>query len=72
MSYHCPACNKVSPKALDLARHMMGRGDKVHRDWIKSQGLSYSEILQKQLQSFGGEGFRALEEVIEKKTKVND
>jgi hypothetical protein len=72
MSYHCPVCNKVSLKAIDLARHMLGRGDKVHRDWIKDQGLSYSEILTMQLQSFGGEGFRALEEVIEKKTKVKD
>jgi hypothetical protein len=72
MSYHCPACNKVSKTALDLARHMMGRGDQVHRDWMKSQGLSYSEILQKQLSSFGGEGFKTLEEVIEKTTKVDD
>jgi len=51
---------------------MLGRGDKVHRDWIKSKGLSYSEILTKQLQSFGGEGFRALEEVLEKETKQKD
>jgi len=51
---------------------MLGRGDKVHRDWIKSKGLSYSEILTKQLQSFGGEGFKALEEVIEKETKQKD
>jgi hypothetical protein len=72
MSYHCPACNKVSDRALDLARHMMGRGDKVHRDWMKSQGLNYSDILRKQLSSFGGEGFKELEKVIEKETKVDD
>ena len=72
MSYHCPVCNKVSPKALDLARHMFGRGDKVHRDWMKSKGMSYPELLTKQLQSFGGEGFKSLEEVLEKETKVKD
>ena len=72
MSYHCPACNKVSGSSLDLARHMMGRGDKVHRDWIYSKGFKYSELLKLQIQSFGGEGFRALSEVLEKETKVDD
>jgi hypothetical protein len=72
VSYHCPVCKKVSPKALDLARHMMGRGDKVHRDWIASKGLSYSAILTKQLKDFGGEGFKDLEAVLEKETKKAD
>jgi len=73
MSYHCPVCNKVSNKsALDLARHMIGRGDKVHRDWITSKGFKYSELLTLQLSSFGGEGFKALAEVLEKEAKVKD
>ena len=73
MSYHCPVCNKVSNKsALDLARHMIGRGDKVHRDWINSKGFKYSELLALQFKSFGGEGFKALAEVLEKETKVKD
>ena len=73
MSYHCPVCNKVSNKsALDLARHMIGRGDKVHRDWINSKGFKYSELLALQFKSFGGEGFKALAEVLEKETKVED
>ncbi len=72
MSYQCPVCIKVSQSALDLARHMMGRGDKVHRDWIKSKGMSYSELLSKQLRTFGNEGFRALEVVLEKETKVKE
>jgi hypothetical protein len=72
VSYHCPVCHKVSPKALDLARHMLGRGDKVHRDWINSKGMSYSQILTKQLKDFGGEGFRDLEAVLEKETKKAD
>jgi hypothetical protein len=72
MSYQCPVCNKVSGAALDLARHMIGRGDKVHRDWIKSKGFKYSELLTLQFKSFGGEGFKALAEVLEKETKVKD
>jgi hypothetical protein len=72
MSYHCPVCNKVSPSSLDLARHMIGRGDKVHRDWINSKGFKYSELLKLQIQSFGGEGFKALSDVLETETKVED
>lgn len=72
MSYHCPVCNKVSGSAMDLARHMMGRGDKVHRDWINSKRFKYSELLILQIKSFGGEGYKALAEVLEKETKVED
>ena len=72
MSYHCPVCNKVSVTAKDLARHMIGRGDKVHRDWIDSKGIRYSELLALQFKSFGGEGYKALSNVLEKDTKVED
>jgi len=72
MSYHCPVCKKVSHTPLDLARHMIGRGDKVHRDWIYSKGFKYSELLLLQIKSFGGEGFKALAEVLEKETKVEE
>ncbi len=72
MSYHCPVCIKVSSTAMDLARHMIGRGDKEHRDWINSKGFKFSELLTLQFRSFGGEGYRALSEVLEKETKVKD
>jgi len=72
MSYHCPVCNKVSSSAPDLARHMIGRGDKAHRDWIKAKGFKYSELLTLQFKAFGGEGYKALSEVLEKETKVED
>lgn len=49
-----------------------GRGDKVHRDWIYSKGLKYSELLLLQIKSFGGEGFKKLASVLEKETKVKD
>ena len=72
MSYKCPVCIKVSSSAMDLARHMMGRGDKIHRDWITSKGFKYSELLTLQIKSFGGEGYKALSEVLEKETKTKD
>jgi hypothetical protein len=72
MSYHCPVCNKVSNTAMDLARHMIGRGDKVHRDWISSRGFKFSEFLAMQFKSFGGEGYKTLAEVLETETRVED
>jgi len=72
MGYHCPVCNKISGAPLDLARHMIGRGDKVHRDWIYSKGFKYSELLLKQIKEFGGEGFKTLADLLEKKCKVED
>jgi len=72
MSYHCPVCNKISVTSLDLARHVFGRGDKVHRDWMNSKGLKYAELLAMQFKSFGGEGYKALAEVLEKEAKVDD
>ena len=72
MSYHCPVCNKVSGAAYDLARHMIGRGDKVHRDCINSKVFKNSELLTMQFKSFGGEGYKALAEVLEKETKVEE
>ena len=72
MSYHCPVCNKVSSSAMDLARHMIGRGDKVHRDWIQEKGFKFSELLTMQFKSFGNEGYVTLAEVLERETKVED
>lgn len=72
MSYKCPVCNKVSNSAPDLARHMIGRGDKMHRDWVNSKGFKYSELLTLQFKSFGGEGYKALADLLEKETKVKD
>ena len=70
MNYQCPVCNKISSAPLDLARHMIGRGDKEHRDWISSRGFKFSELLALQFKSFGGEGYKALADVLEKETKV--
>jgi hypothetical protein len=57
---------------MDLARHMIGRGDKEHRDWISAKGFKFSELLALQFKSFGGEGYRTLAAVLEEETKVQD
>lgn len=69
MSYHCPACRKVSVTSSDLARHVMGRGDRVHRDWLSSKGLKFSDLLAAQMKSFGGEGYATLSGLLERETK---
>ncbi len=73
ITYHCPVCNKVSRKgSLDLARHMLGRGDKVHRDWVNSKGFKFSEILAQQFKTFGGDSYKGLAAVLEKETRVEE
>ena len=70
MSYHCPVCDKVSGTSLDLARHMIGRGDKVHRDWINSKGFRFSELLAMQFRAFGGEGYKTLADLLEREART--
>lgn len=70
MAYHCPVCNKVSPTSLDLVRHMMGRGDRVHKEWINSKGFNYAEMLASQFQSFGSEEYKRLALVLENEPGV--
>ena len=70
MSYKCPVCNKISPTPRDLVRHIMGRGDKAHRDWINTKGFNYSKMLAEQVQAFGGAEYKRFAEVLEKETKI--
>ena len=72
MSYKCPVCIKISSSSMDLARHVIGRGDKEHRDWINSKGFKFSELLTMQFRTFGSEGYKALADLLEKETKTKD
>jgi hypothetical protein len=72
MSYKCPVCIKVSSSSMDLARHMIGRGDKEHREWINGKGFKYSELLTMQFRTFGSEGYKTLADLLEKETKTRD
>jgi len=49
---------------------MMGRGDNAHRDWISAKGFNYAEILAAQFQSFGGEEYKRLAQVLENDPKI--
>ena len=72
MNYHCPVCNKVASTPVDLVRHMMGRGDLVHRDWINSKGFNYSEMLAAQLQTFGSQEYNRLADVLENEAETDE
>lgn len=68
MKYKCPVCSKITNSSLDLVRHMMGRGDKEHRDWIMTKGFNYSTMLMEQAQSFGGMEYKRFAQVLEAET----
>jgi hypothetical protein len=65
-NYRCPCCRKICPDTQDLARHYMGQTDKKHKDWLKTQGLSYAQLLTWQVTEFGNKGYDALAAVLEK------
>jgi hypothetical protein len=70
-NYHCPCCRKISSDPHDLARHFLGQTDSKHKDWLKTKGLSYAQLITSQAE-FGNKGYDALAEVLEKETKVKN
>jgi len=74
VGYHCPVCNKVSRTPVDLVRHMMGRGDQAHKDWINGKGFNYAEMLASQFEAFGSEEYKRLVQVLEDdpRVRIND
>jgi len=68
--YRCPMCRKISSRHLDLARHYLGQTDKKHKEWLKTQGLSYAELIKAQVTEFGNKGYEALAAVLEKEAPV--
>ena len=65
-NYRCPTCRKISSQHLDLARHFLGQTDKKHKDWLKTQGLSYAKLITIQVTEFGNKGYDALAEVLKR------
>lgn len=45
MNFVCPVCKKEYAVSLEAARHVMGTGDKKHRDWLASEGENYGDLL---------------------------
>jgi hypothetical protein len=64
--YRCPMCRKICAEHLDLARHYLGQTDKNHKEWLKTQGLSYASLIKAQVTEFGNNGYQALAEVLKK------
>jgi hypothetical protein len=66
MGYQCPACQKIWPSTMELARHMLGTGDQAHKTWINSKGLSFSNLLLMQTMESGNKGYVTLANLLEK------
>jgi hypothetical protein len=64
-NYRCPCCRKICSEPHDLARHFLGQTDKKHKDWLKTQGLSYAQLITSQAE-FGNKGYDTLAEVLGK------
>ena len=69
MGYKCPACGKVWPDTMNLARHIFGTGDQHHKDWVNGQGLDFVELLLIQTMEPGNKGYKTLADVLEKKAE---
>lgn len=64
-NYRCPCCRKICSETHDLARHFLGQTDKKHKDWLKTQGLSYAQLITSQAE-FGNKGYDTLAKVLGK------
>ncbi len=49
-----------------MARHYLGQTDKKHKDWLKTQELSYARLITMQVTEFGNKGYDALAKVLKK------
>ena len=65
MNLICPACKKEYPNGLETARHIMGTGDKKHRDWLASVGENYGDQLVNQAMNPGNESYMTVAKLVE-------
>jgi hypothetical protein len=66
MIIKCPVCKREWNASLQVARHMFGTGDKEHRAWVDSQGVSFVDLLIEQATNPGNKSYLTLAELIEK------
>jgi len=57
---------------MDLARHIFGTGDQPHKDWVKSKGLDFVELLLIQTMEPGNKGYQTLADLLEKEAEQVD
>ncbi len=72
MSYHCPVCQKVWKDTMNLARHILGTGDRPHRQWIESKGFKYADLLLMQTTESGNKAYVTLSTILEKEAQKAD
>lgn len=72
MGYKCPACGKVWPDTMNLARHFFGTSDQAHKDWVSSKGLNLIELLLVQTMEKGNKGYKTLADLLEKEAEKVD
>ena len=65
MDFKCPVCKKQWSASLKVARHIFGTGDKAHKAWVNSQGVSFMHLLIRQATDSGNESFMILAKIIE-------
>jgi xanthine dehydrogenase accessory factor len=66
MEVKCPVCSKQRNSSMKVARHIFGTGDKSHRGWVNSQGVSFTDLLIQQATEPGNHGFNTLAQIIER------
>jgi hypothetical protein len=66
MDVKCPVCKKQRNSSMKVARHIFGTGDKNHRGWVNSQGVSFTDLLIQQATEDGNRGFMTLAEIVER------
>jgi hypothetical protein len=69
VSVICPVCKKVKKNPVDCARHMFGTGDKPHRAWFETQGLSFIDLLLDQATQPGNKSYELVGGYVEKAQK---
>ncbi len=69
MNFVCPVCKKEYAVSLEAARHVMGTGDKKHRDWLASEGENYGDLLVLQATNPGNASYMVVAQLIEKAQK---
>ncbi len=65
MDVKCPVCQKQRNSSMKIARHIFGTGDRKHRGWVNSQGVSYTDLLIQQAMEDGNRGFTTLAQIVE-------
>jgi len=66
MDVKCPVCKKQKGSSMKIARHIFGTGDRPHKIWVNSQGVSYVDLLLQQALESGNQGCAILAQIVEK------